>query len=139
MGEEKRLQWMRLSWRALLPGTGAGVVALLGMTAVFAWMISREVFPVEWMKYSAVVILLVSGFLAGLTAKGRGGTVVDCLGAGGCLWLVLLTVNAAGYGCGFSGIGVVLLTVLGGAGACLLLTQGRRPRRKKRRVKYAYR
>lgn len=133
----KRGNSLSLSWRIVLRGAGIGMAVLLALAAAAAYLISREVVALEWMDYAVVAILLLGGF-AGAAGAGQG-TALDSLSTAGCIWLILLCVNAVFFGFEMSGLPAVLLPVVGGAGAGVLLRDGWKKPGKRRRRKYRHR
>ncbi len=123
MGNTKQGRKLQPDWKRIGLGAGAGVLALLTMTALAAGAISRELTPLEGLRWWAVGALLLAGAVAGRT----GGTVLDGALAGLGVAVVLLGLNVALFDGKMEGFAASALALFGGCGAALLW-----PRRKGR-------
>lgn len=123
-------------WKRIALGSGISFLVTLTLVAVFAGLMDREMMGLEWMGYSAVAILILSGF-TGTAAVMAGGSLLET-GLAACLyWVLLLGVNAVLYECVLSGMWVTLLAIAGGWGSAVLLLglRNRRPRSRRRKYK----
>lgn len=137
MEEWKSGNQLSLSWRNVLRGAGTGMAVMLVLAAVSAALVSSEIMMLAWMDYAAVAILLLAGF-AGAAGAGQG-MILDAAGTAGCIWLILLCVNAVFYGFEMSGLMAGLIPLCGGAGAGILLkTELKKPGNRRHR-KYRHR
>lgn len=122
-------------WRRVGLGAGAGMLAVLAAAGGLAALMEREVMPLEWMNYGAVIILVAASFLGAALA----GEWVNALCAGGVIWLCLLVINAIVFEGAMAGAGPVLLAVMAGCGAAILLGLRGQGRHNARRRKYRIR
>ncbi len=128
---------MRWNVRAVLLGTGMGVLMMIVGAAVVAAGMVRGVLSLEAMSYWAAGLLVLGGAMGGLSALLGGGTAVD----GGLtlagMTVVLFALNAGLNGGQMEGIGYSVLALCGGGGAALLLKcrkgRGRRTRRRRKK------
>ena len=129
----------RIEWKKIAMGIGVSLVGTLTMVGLFALLMERETIPVKWMNYLAAFSLLVGSFLGAMTiGKGRGNSLeMIAVGAG---WIVvLLGINTVLFDCRLSGMIQTVLIIMGGIGASMLLSSGRRDARRKGRRKYSHR
>lgn len=129
----------RIEWKKIAMGIGVSLVGTLTMVGLFALLMERETIPVKWMNYLAAFSLLVGSFLGAMTiGKGRGNSLeMIAVGAG---WIVvLLGINAVLFDCRLSGMIPTVLIIMGGIGASMLMSFGRRDTRRKGRRKYPHR
>ena len=129
----------RIEWKKIAMGIGVSLVGTLTMVGLFALLMERETIPVKWMNYLAAFSLLVGSFFGAMTiGKGRGNSLeMIAVGAG---WIVvLLGINAVLFDCRLSGMIPTVLIIMGGIGASMLMSFGRRDTRRKGRRKYPHR
>jgi len=129
----------RIEWKKIAMGIGVSLVGTLTMVGLFAILMERETIPVKWMNYLAAFSLLVGSFLGAMTiGKGRGNSLeMIAVGAG---WIVvLLGINAVLFDCRLSGMIPTVLIIMGGIGASMLMSFGRRDTRRRGRRKYPHR
>lgn len=125
----------KVRWRAVLLGTGVGMVSMVSACAAAAGMMAAGKADPAMMGYWAAGILVGAGLLGSLTALLGGGSPADaCLTALGIL-AVLLILNWALNGAQVEGLAAAALALGGGCGAGILLRagQGRRPGRRRRK------
>lgn len=113
-------------------GIGIGMLTLLTLTALFAWLIGQEIIMLDWMNYLAALILIAASFIGGMIGKSGTDRGTGALIAGAVIWLLLLGVNAAVYDCNAGGAPETALIILGGSGTAVL-TGNKRSRRGIRR------
>lgn len=124
-----------LDWKQIGLGTGVGVIAMLTMTGLGAWLLERELVGLEWTNYLAALNLLVSSFVGGKTAGTSPERWPGPMMTGIGMWAVLLLIHLAGFGGQPEGAGATALAILGGTGASILLGGGGK-RRKVRTRRY---
>lgn len=115
-----------LEWKRIGFGTAVGMIVLLSLTGLGAWLLERELVGLEWCDYLAALILLVSSFTA---AKASGSSAERWLHptiTGAALWVVLALIHVSVFEGKMEGAGAVALAILGGSGAAILLGGGRR-------------
>ena len=123
----------RPDWKRIGLGTGVGVVGVISITGLGAWLMERELIGLEWVDYLAALALLASSFAgAKMTGAGRGRWLNPVL-AGAGLWVVLAMIHLGCYEGMLAGAGPVALVILGGVGAAVLLGGGNRIRKSGRR------
>ena len=129
----------RIEWKKIAMGIGVSLVGTLTMVGLFALLMERETIPVKWMNYLAAFSLLVGSFFGAMTiGKGRGNSLeMIAVGAG---WIVvLLGINTVLFDCRLSGMIPTVLIIMGGIGASMLMSFGRRDTRREGRRKYPHR
>lgn len=109
----------------------AGILAgaLMGLAVSIAGaMIAGKMLDLEWISiesigYVAMIILLISSYLAGQIAwkRVKHQRAAVSLGAGGSYYLMLLAMTALFFGGQYSGMGVTALPVLAGSGSSVLI------------------
>lgn len=125
----------------LTMGTAISLAVTLLGAAVMANLVLSEKLAEEAIGYGAMVILLLASTLGAWISAGlvKRRWMVVCLGAGGCYYLMLLSITALFFGGQYQGMGVTALLVLGGCGAVGLLgLRGDKSGRKKAK-KYRFR
>ena len=123
----------RPDWKRIGLGISVGMVSVIAITGLGAWLMERELVGLEWSNYLAALALLVSSFAgAKMTGAGRGRWLNPVLvGAG--LWGVLALIHLGCYEEALVGAGPVALAILGGTGAAVLLGGGGRHRKSRGR------
>lgn len=127
-----------LDWKRIGLSLGVGVIMMLAMTGLAAWLMDGELVARAWGRYLAALILVSSSLIGALTARGRDNPWIGPAAVGAGLWLILLAINAICYGGDLSGALPTALAILGGCGAGALLGRGTRRRSHPRR-KYRHR
>lgn len=125
----------RQDWKRIGLGISVGMVSVIAITGLGAWLMERELVGLEWSNYLAALALLVSSFAgAKMTGAGRGRWLNPVLvGAG--LWAVLAMIHLGCYEGVLAGAAPVALVILGGCGSAVLLG-GRNDRHKSRGRRY---
>lgn len=118
-------------WKRIGLGVGVGIVGLLTMTGLGAWLLEQEIVGLEWINYLAAVILGLSSFAGAKTAGAAPETWLNVLFAGIGMWLLLALIHFLGFGGQLKGMGATALAVLGGGGAAVLLRRGGRRNRRR--------
>lgn len=130
---------IRISWRAVLLGTGVELLTMVCAAAAAAALMAGGAVSLEHMGLFAAGILVVTGMAGALTALlGGGGALDGALTAVGVL-VVLLGLNLLLNGGEMEGVAVTALALAGGCGAGLLLRlgKGNGQRRRKRKIRYS--
>ena len=116
--------------RRILFAVVVGILVILGMTGLFAWLVLRETIDMIHMDLMTAGILIAgSGSSAMACGRGEGsaGRIV-CAECGQVLFLCL--VNLAVYdGMFFEGLFPCVLVIGGTAGAVVLARAGKHPQR----------
>jgi len=122
MGEFKRGKATSVP-AGILTGGVTGLAVSVAGAMLAGKLLDQEWIPMESIGYCAMVILLVSAWLAAETAWARvkHKRAMVALGAGGSLYLMLLAMTALFFGGQYSGMGVTALLVLAGSGSSLLI------------------
>ncbi len=123
----------RLDWRSIGLGTAVGLITMLTMSGVGAWLLERELVRMEWINYLAAVILLTASF----AGAGAAGASVErwlrpvLTGTG--LWLTLVLIHVLVFGGAMEGGAATAMIIMGGSGAAVLLGRGGKGRKKRSR------
>ena len=129
---------IRIRWRAVLLGTGMGLLTMICAAAGAAALLAGGAVGLDRMPLLAAGILVGTGMIGCLTALlGGGGVLEGALTALGAL-VVLIGLNALLIDGKMEGIAVTALALAGGCGAGLLLRLGKGsgPRRRRRKNRY---
>ena len=118
--------------------SGVGFLGVILASAIFAWMMSKEILDQKNLALCGGAAMALGGILAGLGC-GRGeGRWLRSAGAAGCLFLLLLAVNLIGFEGNLGGLvpGLGLATGATAAGNLLLGTPKAGKRRNYQIKKY---
>jgi len=109
-----------------------GFVAVLVTTAVFAWLIHREILGLEHLDLTSAAALIMGGLLAGFSC-GRGeGRWIRAGIAGAGLILVMLAVNLICFGGSLSGVLPGCALLLGSVTAAALVMGDKKGRKRRK-------
>jgi len=119
------------AWKGIALGTLASFLVVVASTALFAWLMGKEILGMEYLNISAAMALILGGITAGLSG-GRGAERWMRSGLSGAgLLMLLLVVNLIGYDGSLPGILPCCVLVLG-SDVGTVLTLGGRKREKRR-------
>ncbi len=128
---------VRLSWRAVVLGSGIGLLTMICTCAAGAALLAGGTVEMEQMGLLAATALILSGAAGCLTALLGGGGPVDGALTAAVELVVLFGLNGVLSGGQMEGVAVTALALGGGCGAAMLLRLGKgngsRHRRKKNR------
>lgn len=126
-----------LNGRGILLGGGVGMLLLLSLAGLIAWLTGAELIALQWMDGLAAAVLLSSGFASGVAGKSFGDGKINSWLSALLLWGMLFALQLMLFAPSGEGSAVTLLAVMGGCAlAHLIPTRGRT---KYSRKKYGYR
>ncbi len=107
----------------ILAGAGAGLASAIAGAVAAGNMLDRMWITMDSVGYAAMVILLISSFLAAQIAwnRVRHQRVAVSLGAGGVYYLTLLAMTALFFGGQYTGMGVTGMLIFAGCGCSVMI------------------
>lgn len=130
---------IRISWRAVLLGSGMGLLSMICAAVAAAALMAGGAVGLDRMGLFAAGILVGCGMVGTLTALLGGGGAVDGALTALAVLVVLFGLNLLLNGGEMEGVAVTALALAGGCGAGLLLRLGKGSgrRRGKRKNRYS--
>lgn len=107
----------------ILVGAATGLALAIAGAMAAGNMLDKMWIAMDSIGYAAMVILLISAFLAAQTAWNRihHQRVAVSFGAGGVYYLMLLAMTALFFGGQYTGMGVTALLIFAGCGCSVLV------------------
>ena len=129
---------IRISWRAVLLGSGMGLLSMICAAAASAALMAGGAVGLDHMGLFAAGILVGSGMAGTMTALLGGGGALDGVLTALTVLVVLFGLNLLLNGGEMEGIAVTALALAGGCGAGLLLRMGKGSGRRRGKSKNRY-
>lgn len=124
-----------LDLRGVWLGIGVGLVTILALTALSAWLVSTEHLPAEQAHIAAAGILAAGSLIGSLCCSRGEGRWLRCGAVALGLCLGLMGLNLTFFDGSLSGLLPGVLVVAGGAGAAALTKGEKRPGGRRRKYR----